>query len=220
MKGRTVDDLSAALNETITWRKHELKNLISFFKDQNKPLLPLVKGALLMTYAHWEGGVKELALCYLQFVERQRCLRKDMQPSFLALASISAIKSAAPSNSLSPYLQAIDYVINAHDHRYRLPNIQLIDTESNLSSKVLRNILMCVGLTNSWDGFESKQRTIDVALLKARNEIAHTGRSDREDLGLQDLLLNVIELLDLFKTELENAAVQKKYLLNWNAVQA
>lgn len=214
MKLRTIEELGEALSNSITWRKHELKNLDSFFKQSKKPLLPLAKGALLITYGHWEGGVKELAQCYLHFVERQKCLRSELQPAFLALASISAIKSAAESNNILPYLQAVDYVLNAQHHRYRLPNIQLIDTESNLSSKVLRNILMCVGLTESWTLFEAKQRVIDVALLKVRNDIAHTGTTDREELDLGELLENVMELLETFKTELENAAVMKKYRIN------
>lgn len=219
MKIRTLDELSQRLAEAVSWRKHELQNLSSFFKDTKKPLVPLTKGALLLTYAHWEGGVKELAHCYLLFVEKQRCLRKDLQPCFLALASISAVKMAASSKNLLPYLQAVDYVLNSHDHRYTLPNIQLIDTESNLSTKVLRNILMCVGLDDRWAAFEVKQRTIDVALLKVRNEIAHTGRTDRDEIDLPDLLVNVMELLDTFKTELENAAVQKRYRLDWNVVK-
>jgi hypothetical protein len=216
VKVRTLDELSQRLAEAISWRKHELQNLSSFFKDNKKPLIPLAKGALLLTYAHWEGGVKDLAQAYLLFVEKQKCLRKDLQPCFLALASISAIKTAALSKNLLPYLQTIDYVVNAHEHRYSLPNIQLIDTESNLSTKVLRNILMCVGLDDRWTSFELKQRTIDIALLKVRNEIAHTGRTDRDEIDLVNLLASVMELLDTFKTELENAAVQKRYRIDWN----
>ncbi|WP_409027909.1 MAE_28990/MAE_18760 family HEPN-like nuclease [Janthinobacterium sp. SUN098] len=216
MKIRTLDELSQRLAESISWRKHELQNLSSFFKDNKKPLIPLVKGALLLTYAHWEGGIKDMSQCYLLFVEKQKCLRKDLQPCFLALASIAAIKTAAPSKSLLPYLQAVDYVLNSNEHRYSLPNIQLIDTESNLSTKVFRNILMCVGLDDRWSSFELKQRTIDVALLKVRNEIAHTGRTDRDEIDLADLLHNVMELLETFKTEVENAAAIKRYRLDWN----
>jgi hypothetical protein len=64
-----------------------------------------------MTYAHWEGGVKDMAQAYLEHVEQQKCRRSDLQPCFLALASITAIKLAAESKKILPYLQAVDYVV-------------------------------------------------------------------------------------------------------------
>jgi len=207
-----LDEFSAALNSHVAWRKHELKNLQSFFKGQRSPLPALVKSALLLTYAHWEGGVKEMATLYLRYVERQRRPRKELNVSFLALASLSAIRSCANSNQILPYRQVVDFVVHNADERFRLPNIQLIDTESNLSTGVLRNILMCIGQPEAWSEFEDKQRTIDVALLATRNDIAHTGRTDRDEVPLEDLLQDVLDLLERFKTLLENSAATKKYL--------
>ena len=166
-----------------------------------------------MTYAHWEGGIKDLAECYLRFVEQQGCLRSALRPNFIALASIVSIKEAGRSNSLLPYIGIVSLLTDATPHKFKLPDIKLIDSESNLNTQVLRNILECVGLPKIWEIFDSKQLIIDIALLKARNEIAHTGRSDREDIGLSELIESVLELLESFKNELENAAVLKKYLL-------
>jgi len=211
VKVRTTYELSVHLSNISTWRKHELKNLQSFFKTTQKAPPALGKGALLLTYAHWEGGVKDMAAAYLHHVEQQRCLRKDLQPSFLALASIGAIKAAADSNTILPYLQAVDYIISSHEHRYQLPKIKLVDAESNLSSKVLRNILACIGLTLEWRHFEAKQRVIDTALLATRNDIAHNGISNREELSLDDLIGEVLALLTQFATVIENAAATKAY---------
>ena len=211
MKVRTSYELSVQLSTLSTWRKHELKNLQSFFKTTQKAPLALAKGALLLTYAHWEGGIKDMAAAYLHHVEQQKCLRKELQPAFLALASIGAIKAAAESNAIQPYIQAVDYIITSHDHRYQLPNIKLVDTESNLSSKVFRNILACIGLQLEWRQFEAKQRLIDTALLATRNDIAHNGISNREDLLLGELIGEVLELLVQFATVIENAAATKAY---------
>ncbi len=154
-----------------------------------------------------------MADVYLRYVERQRHLRKDLHQSFLALASLTAIRACAGSNKLLPYLQAVDFVVSHLDDRYRLPGIQLIDTESNLSSSVLRNILLCIGQPEAWNAFEDKQRTIDVALLATRNSIAHTGKTDRDEIPIEMLLEDVLDLLERFKTLLENSAATKKYLV-------
>jgi len=212
VKLRSLDEFSESLNGLVAWRKHELKNLQSFFNSQRTPLPALVKSALLLAYAHWEGGVKDMASLYLRYVERQRRPRKELNVSFLALASLSAIRSSATSNQLLPYRQVVDFIIHNGDERFRLPNIQLIDTESNLSTNVLKNILMCIGQPEAWSEFEDKQRTIDVALLATRNAIAHTGRTDREEVPLQELLQDVLDLLERFKTLLENSAATKRYL--------
>ena len=153
-----------------------------------------------------------MATLYLRYVERQKRPRKDLNVSFLALASLSAIRSSASSNQLLPYRQVVDFIVHNLDERFRLPNIQLVDTESNLSTGVLKNILMCIGQPEAWSEFEDKQRTIDVALLATRNEIAHTGRTDREEVPLEELLRDVLDLLERFKTLLENSAATKKYL--------
>lgn len=213
MKLRSLDEFSAELNGLVSWRKHELKNLQSFFNSQRNPLPALVKSALLLTYAHWEGGVKEMAALYLKYVERQRRPRKELNVSFLALASLSAIRSCVNSNQILPYRQVVDFIVHNADERFRLPNIQLIDTESNLSTGVLKNILMCIGQPEAWSEFEDKQRTIDVALLATRNEIAHTGRTDRDEVPLESLLQDVLDLLERLKTLLENSAANKKYLV-------
>lgn len=212
MKIRTLDEFSARLNDAVSWRKHELKNLQSFFGSQRNPLTALVKSSLLLTYAHWEGGVKDMGTLYLHYVERQKLPRKDLNVSFLALASLSAIRSCANSKQLLPYRQVVDFIAHNADERFRLPNIQLIDTESNLSTTVLKNILMCIGQPEAWSEFEDKHRTIDVALLATRNSIAHTGRSDRDEVPLEDLLHDVLDLLERFKTLLENSAATKRYL--------
>jgi hypothetical protein len=213
MKVRSLDQFSQSITDCLSWRKHELKNLQSFFNKEKEPVVALTKGALLLTYAHWEGGIKDVAYIYLRHVESQSLFRDKLKSNFLALESISAIKQAAASNQILPYQQAIEHVRYNAEHRYRLPNIQLIDTESNLSSRVLKNILACIGLLQEWEHFAHKQRVIDFALLKNRNDVAHTGQTeDRKEVDVYELVGHVLELLEIFKNVVENAAVQRCYL--------
>ena len=215
MKLRSLDQFSSSVSDCVSWRKHELKNLQSFFKEAKSPLIPLVKGTMLLTYAHWEGGIKDMAYRYLKHVEQQKRIRRDLTSNFLALESISSVKQAALSSDVLPYQQVVDHMRYNLDHRYRLPNIELIDTESNLSSKVLRKVLGCIGLLSDYEFFEQKQRFIDVAVLKTRNDIAHTGQTpDREELDIGPVIGEVLNLLENFKTCIENAAATKKYLEN------
>lgn len=189
-------------------------NLGSFFKSQSKPsLIPLVKASLLLCYAHWEGGVKEISIIYLRHVEQQKKLRSELSTNFLALESISSIKQAALSSEILLYKQVVDHTRFNLPHRYRLPNINLIDTESNLSSKVINNILCCIGLDSEVDYFIEKKRVIDTQILKTRNDVAHTGQTEnREDIDIIVIIDEILELLNRFQTIVENAAATKSYL--------
>ncbi len=84
-----------------------------------------------------------------------------------------------------------------------------IDTESNLKSKVLKEIIWTLGLNYSY--FEPLEKLIDVVLLGKRNAIAH---GEQEPINQNDYLTlhsKVIEMMDNYRTEIENAAVSKKY---------
>lgn len=215
MRVKTLLELSAALDDMTRWRNHELVNLRSFFISGGKSanLVALKKSALLLIYAHWEGAVKDMSGAYLSHIEQQKILRAKLKPAILALASLKAIRQASFSNKILPYEQVVDYIVNSGSHTYKLPNIKLIDTESNLSTTVLKNILMSVGLHGDVGHFEDKERFIDVALLATRNDIAHNGASSREEMPVDQIIDGVLHLILTFRNAVENGAATKLYLV-------
>jgi hypothetical protein len=84
-----------------------------------------------------------------------------------------------------------------------------IETDSNLNSKVLYRITQHLGI--DYQRFQSKEKLIDERLVKNRNEIAHGKNLSIDYEMFNDLHQEIFILMDCFKIEIENAAIQKLY---------
>ena len=90
---------------------------------------------------------------------------------------------------------------------------QAIDTRSNLNSETLNEILCAVGLDNGY--YMLKKPIIDEKLLANRNAIAHGER--RPEFEADDYATlhdDIIQLVERFRPDIENAAATNSYLRN------
>ena len=95
------------------------------------------------------------------------------------------------------------------ENRFAVDCEKIIDTESNLNSRVMEDILCTLGMDDK--PYLTKNQLIDRKLLYSRNNIAH-GKSltvDEED--YQDLHSQVIGLIDKFRDDVEKAADKRLY---------
>lgn len=84
-----------------------------------------------------------------------------------------------------------------------------LDTESNLSSSVLREITWCLGVDYSL--FESKEKFIDSRLLARRNHVAHGQEIDINTADFEEMRAIVVEMMTHLKNELENLALMRSF---------
>jgi len=96
---------------------------------------------------------------------------QKLAPHFLALALRSAIKGVAATNDASRHIDFSQFLVSGLDGRSKIDWKNAVDTESNLSSTVFRNIVTQLGF-DYLSKYETKQRLLD-SLLKKRNEAAH-----------------------------------------------
>lgn len=84
-----------------------------------------------------------------------------------------------------------------------------ISTKSNLNSKVLKEIVLILGL--KYDSFEGYEQAIDKKLLDLRNGIAHGENRSLDYSTYLEIYNLVIYLIEQFKTEIQNAVAIKSY---------
>jgi len=214
MKLRTAEQLSDRLSQDLAWRKKELSEVKSLV--ETKSFSPskqnvLIRSGICILYANWEGFVKLAANSYLEYVRLQKLHYRELANNFLALAMKEKLKDAQETNKPSLYIPVCNFFLDELDQRCKLPE-DAISTASNLSSSIFREINCILGLDFSL--YSTKSRLIDTKLLKTRNEIAHGEYSifDRE--GYIELQREIITMLDLFRNQIENAAINKDYLRN------
>jgi hypothetical protein len=213
-KIRTPNDLSDRLSEDLAWRKIELsaiKGLIERREFELQKNKVLTRSGIAILYAHWEGYIKCAATAYLEFVSMQRNLRYcDLTDNFIAIAMKSRLDEAASTKQATIHNEVIKFLVESMEERIKIPKEGVITTGSNLSSDVLRQILALLGI--DYQQYEMKQVLIDEKLLAKRNCIAHGEFLDVDVDSYRELHREVIDMMDLFRDQIENHAVQKLYL--------
>jgi hypothetical protein len=211
---RTAEQLSDRLATDLAWRKKELSEMKSLIEAKNvsdQRHKALVRSGVCILYSHWEGFVKLAANSYLEYVISKKLTYQELSSNFLALAMKEKLKEAKETNKPSLYIPVCDFFISELNQRCILPK-DTISTASNLSSEILKEITYILGIDFSI--YSTKSVLIDTKLLKTRNEIAHGNYSvfDRDE--YLELHREVIGMLDLFRNQIENAAIQEKFRHN------
>ncbi|RAM48038.1 MAG: hypothetical protein C6Y22_30135 [Hapalosiphonaceae cyanobacterium JJU2] len=212
MSIRTAEQLIDKLSADLAWRKKELSEIKSLVEAKNvsdQRHKALLRSGVCILYSHWEGFVKLAANSYLEFVRSKKLTYKELSSNFLALAMKEKLKEAKETNKPSLYIPICDFFLSELNQRCILPK-DAISTASNLSSEILKEITDILGIDFSL--YSTKSVLIDTKLLKTRNEIAHGNYSVFDKDEYIELHLEVIGMLDIFRNQIENAAIEKKFM--------
>lgn len=214
MKIRTLEELEESLTRDIKWRKRELTTLKFMIKD-NKPLHKkniLRRAAIALLYSHWEGHIKHCSLVYLNYLNSLGLQCNKIADNFIQLNLCSKFDTSFSVKSTKSQKDIHDYFSNLSNFKFKVVADKTIDTESNLNSKVLLNILSQLGLSN--DSFELKSNFIDAVLLKNRNSISHGEELNASDLNIvyNQIEDDLLEMIQTFHNLVITAASDKHYL--------
>ena len=214
MKIRSTSELSEVLDNASAWRKKEISDL-HILITKRKELYEremLRRIAIPILYGHWEGFAKQAATSYLDLVIHQHRPYRELKSNFMAIAIRGKIRNAKPSRRISPHIVLVDTILNKFDTPFDFCNSRnTIDTESNLSSRVLKNIFEEIGIPYD-STLAGKELLIDGSLLKKRNQIAHGERIPIDDGTYDQLRQLVVGLIDHMKNLVENQALIQAYL--------
>jgi len=216
MKIRTTEQLTDKLAEDLAWRKKELSEIKSLIESKTVSKQRhnvLLRSGVCILYSHWEGFVKLAASSYLEYVRAKKLNYNELSSNFLALAMKSKLREINETNKSSLYIPVCNFFLSELNQRCILPEPKdAISTASNLSSDILKEITCILGIDFSF--YATKTVLIDISLLKRRNEIAHGNYSELDRDEYIDLQEEVIGMLEIFRTQIENAAIEKKFMRN------
>lgn len=211
MKIYDLDTLVNALYDDLVWRQREISDLkqvnritdSSFKKTVLRASLPLI-------YAHWEGHIKFCASAYVSFVASKRAALGTLQYGY-SLAELRPrldrlISKYWLKTAQIDFLQDLGSIEKA---RFGKSGEQIVDTRSNLSMEVLREIGLVIGLDIS--SFEDEGSFIDKALLDRRNHIAHGRELPIEEKDFEDVADRTIALMRMFNSAIQYAALEEKF---------
>lgn len=215
MKVRGLNELEDLLDKDLSWRKQELTTsrftVLRATRAHEREVL--LRGALCLLYAHWEGFMKRAVQAYVAYVQSRDLPFLSLKDCFVAMHLAREIQQCGRTTRRwpAPYEKLIAQVASPNGTKFIVPP-DVVDTESNLDSAVLTQLLLMVGI--SLDSLQAKivLPIVDRDLVDKRNAIAHGDRVSVADFEYEQLHGRVIGWMSLVHGEILNAAAQKNYL--------
>jgi hypothetical protein len=208
-KIRTLTQLQEKLDAEMSWRIKEISDFKLVSKKQPANAHTFVRAGVALVYAHWEGFIKAASEAYLNFVDNQGHIYRDLKTCFAVFGLKGRLASLSDSRKAKPNIEALEFVLTEIDKPAKMNMSSAIDTEANLTSTVFANIAASLDISIS--RYETKFNLIDESLVKRRNKVAH---GEYLDLAPADFVLLADEILQMmrgYKTDIENAASLQSY---------
>lgn len=211
-KIRTKEDLIDKIAHDHVWRLREISELKKLIEEPTLSDLRkrvLCRSGIALLYAHWEGFVKKSGTYFLEYVAFQRHNISELQSNFITLLVRGKIDKASESNKYSAFDEVTRYIIKNQSTRAKIPTKNVVDTQSNLSTTVLKEIMWCLGL--DYQIYECKEKLIDLKLVGRRNHVAHGESIEITSSDFIEMVDEVLELMSTFKNLLENSCITESY---------
>lgn len=205
-KIKTPSQLQDSLDKGFSWRLKEIADLKVAVKQKTSlAQATLIRAGVPLLYAHWEGFVKQASEDYLNFVSCQRLSYGDLKSCFVVFGAKKHLATITKSQRTSINIEVVDFFRCCATMRADLVLSSAIDTKSNLNSAIFENIALSIGITLS--SYDAYYKLIDESLLARRNKIAHGEYLDLDSETFRELADEVINLLRMYKTDIENLAM-------------
>jgi hypothetical protein len=210
MKIRTAEQLQTVLDDDFAWRRKELTMILTTVKSSRPKLLNTnIRIGVVILYAHWEGFIKNAAENYLTYVAGKKLPYDELNNNFIALSLKTKLLEFELTNKNTVHTQLIDFLLGNLKIKANLPTENIIKTQSNLNSNILKEILSILGI--DYSQYELKEKYIDSQLLKIRNSVAHGQNPDITEIDFYELYTEITEMLTSIKNEISNNASLAKY---------
>lgn len=220
------EDFEKQLDEDLSWRKKEVSDILFIAKETGKEVS--LKSVILLLYAHWEGYIKKSSKIYIRYVKEKKIKLNELTENFRAISLKSNITNCFNSNdsmTLANELGFINKYIKLSNKKFNVPidpdqemDRSIIDTNSNLTPKILKNIYNILGIELK-KPIIVRKNYIDYKLINTRNTISHGSKfikSDDSDFDLtiediEDLKEFIFLIIDNFRDELVEFAFSELF---------
>lgn len=210
-KPYTENDLSAIFDADLIWRRKELSDMKAAIRaaDQHAKSA-LLRAIIAMSYAHWEGYVKQCANRYFEHLTLRRRPFDEYERQIYVNSFLGRLDALHKGRvGLKERCQLVNDIIDGTTGTFARLNPDLVDTRSNLNSDVISDICIICGIDSKH--FLDHRTFLDVILLKRRNSIAHGQQELIAASEVDELVATVLGLMGAFRNLLENKIYAKAY---------
>lgn len=211
MKVRSIDELESIVAKEFSWRRKELTNIKNLSLSSKKHIQKtLLRSGIILLYSHWEGFVKNISIAYCEYINNKGLRYNQLINTFHVCALLGEFQGQYPHRNFKSALSIVNGTALPLNNKCKINSDKYIDTRSNLNSDILKEITMKIGMDYSF--YELKENLIDERFLGVRNSIAHGEYKVIEKSDFIELFDEITALIEIFKTQVLNSAVQEAYL--------
>lgn len=210
MKLKTIQQLSNALNDEITWRKREIIELrMQAARKDSMTHKTILRAGVAVLYSHWEGFVKASSELLLNYISNQKLKNSELSEVYVVQSFKSHLSTLADTKNSGVALESLRFILDKMEESSSINHKNYVNTESNLSSEVFDRIASSIGVDVS--KYMHLYPFIDESIVNKRNYIAHGEFMDVNLDEYKRISDRVFDLIRQYKDDIENIAVSKSY---------
>lgn len=218
------EKLQEKLDRSASYRKKEISNLTLQIQtvegDVKKTML---RAAVLMLYAHFEGFSKEAVKLFIKHLNSQNIPVNNMQHHLQTLFYTKKILLIKNSTRKQTYNELIEDVLLRNEDSFYVNHDakDIISTESNLKFEVLKDLLFIIGIQTEQfqlisdrenNSIHTKREFIDREILGVRNSIAHGEGTMVTPEQFEEIKSFVVDYIDSLKEFIMQTSERRSYI--------
>ncbi len=216
MKVRSKEELVDRLTAYSGKRKRELVSLDQLLsRGRMRERIIARRAAIVFSYAHWEGFVKDAATAYVQYVAFRMVSLEKLTSNFQAISCRNhVLKASKATKRIEPHIKVVLRLTDMISEPAEIAPKSAIDTESNLSWDVFENICRIIGI--DYSSYWPQYGPFMDDLFQNRCAIAHGEFLKPDEEYAKKSIRFTLDAIDWFKTDILNALQSDAYLRQIN----
>lgn len=209
-----LDSFTDKLQRGLSRRKRELSQLrmmIQQISSDVDQLSWVARASIMLAYAHWEGFVKNSSSQYVKLINSKRIRLDRLKLPLQAACLASHFKRAQGSDKVSHLGSLLSEIDATRCNVFSVEPAKLVNTESNLSSVVFKEIVVGLGL-EYLPLYQTRQAFIDEKLVHSRNQVAHGELVSFSQRDADERIEGVLPLLSQFADQLIDAVRDESFM--------
>ncbi|MCR5766305.1 MAG: hypothetical protein K6G09_10075 [Treponema sp.] len=202
-----MEKLNDKITSELAWRKKELIDFSTLIKSQSEIYPVLCKMGIALLSAHFEGAIKNISYYYLLYVSSQNKKCSELTENFAAILIRKILQDSTESLKITLYKKSATKILS--DESFSIAD-NVIDTESNPTSKVVKDIFNTIGL--DFSPYATKEKYIDTDMLSNRHKAVHGEHVNVSRDTFEETKKEILGFMDSFTNLILNAAEKQEFL--------
>lgn len=207
MKINSLEQLNDRITSELAWRKKELIDFSTLIGTQSGEYPVLCKMGIALLSAHFEGAIKNISYFYLLYVSSQNKKCSELTENFAAILIRKILRDSDETSKITLYKESARKILS--DENFFIGN-NVIDTESNPTSKVVKDIFNTIGL--DFSPYSTKEKYIDTDLLSNRHKAVHGEYVNVSRGTFEDTKKEILGFMETFANLILDAAENQEFL--------